>query len=93
MEGVTGVAMMKPRPDRVAWAAVSAVTLCVLLLLLQGGVATAGEIRVLSAVGVKAVMTELARQFEQSSGHQVRIDYGTVGALVGASKRVKARTW
>ena len=68
----------------------AAATLCVLALGTASGVATAGEIKVLSAVGVKPVMTELVPQFERASGHKVRIDYGTVGALVGRVQQGEA---
>jgi molybdate transport system substrate-binding protein len=58
--------------------------------LTQRSVANAAEIKVLSAVGVKPVMVELIPKFEQSSGHGVKIDYGTVGALVGRVQRGEA---
>ncbi|MBI2294005.1 MAG: substrate-binding domain-containing protein [Betaproteobacteria bacterium] len=62
--------------------AVAAVISSFLLVATASGVANAAEIKVLSAVGVKPVMIELIPQFEQSSGHKVKVDYGTVGALV-----------
>ncbi|MBI1991263.1 MAG: substrate-binding domain-containing protein [Betaproteobacteria bacterium] len=61
---------------------VAAVISSFLLVATASGVANAAEIKVLSAVGVKPVMIELIPQFEQSSGHKVKVDYGTVGALV-----------
>jgi len=68
----------------------TAVILCSLLVAAPNGVANAAEIKVLSAVGVKPVMVELIPQFEQSSGHKVRVDYGTVGALVGRIQKGEA---
>lgn len=45
------------------------------------GDATAAEIKVLSTIAVKAVMEELAPQFERTSGHQVSIEFGTSAVL------------
>jgi molybdate transport system substrate-binding protein len=50
----------------------------------------AAEIKVLSADGVKPVMIELIPQLEQSSGHKVTINYGTVGTLVGRIRKGEA---
>jgi molybdate transport system substrate-binding protein len=69
---------------------VAAVISCSLLVAAANGVANAAEIKVLSAVGVKPVMVELIPQFEQLSGHKVRIDYGTVGALVSRIQKGEA---
>src|SRR3990167_5559637 len=68
----------------------AAATLCVLALGTASGVATAGEIKVLSAGGVKPVMTGLVPQCERASGHKVRIDDGAVGALVGRVQQGEA---
>ena len=69
---------------------VAAVISCSLLVAAANGVANAADIKVLSAVGVKPVMVELIPQFEQSSGHKVRIDYGTVGVLVNRIQKGEA---
>jgi molybdate transport system substrate-binding protein len=45
------------------------------------GQAASAELKVLSAGAVKAVVSELAAQFERETGHTVRIDFDTVGAL------------
>ncbi len=67
---------------------VAGVSSC-LLFVAANGVANAAELKVASAVGVKPVMAELIPQFEQSSGHSVRIDYGT-GAVVGRIQKGEA---
>jgi molybdate transport system substrate-binding protein len=45
--------------------------------------ARADEIRVLSSVGIKAVVDELAPQFEKQSKHKVTMVFGLAGALKG----------
>ncbi|HET9943220.1 MAG TPA: molybdate ABC transporter substrate-binding protein [Terriglobia bacterium] len=47
-----------------------------LLVLGQGNVANAAEIRVLCSNGFKAVLEELAPQFERASGHKLVVTYG-----------------
>jgi molybdate transport system substrate-binding protein len=47
-----------------------------------GGV-EAAEIKVLSAGSLKLAMMDLLPQFQKASGHTVRIDYGTAGAIAG----------
>lgn len=63
-----------------------AVAFATLVILAQAGVASAAEIKVLSALGVKEVMDDLAPKFERASGHKLAITFGTLGAVV---KRVQ----
>ena len=49
------------------------------LLLLTPGLSCAEEIRVATASNFRQAMTELARQFEQSSGHRVMPIFGSTG--------------
>ena len=51
------------------------------LALLIGNAADAAEIKVISSVGVKAVLEELTPQFERTSGHKVNITFGTAVPL------------
>jgi molybdate transport system substrate-binding protein len=46
----------------------------------------AAEIKILCPAAMRAVMTELIPQFEKSSGHEVSIEYGTVGAIIARLK-------
>jgi molybdate transport system substrate-binding protein len=52
--------------------------------------AFAAEIKVLSGSGVQPVMLELIPDFERSSGHTVRFDYGTVGGMADRVQRDEA---
>jgi molybdate transport system substrate-binding protein len=52
-----------------------------LLAGLSAGVATAAEIKVLSAGAMRAVLQQLAPAFEQSSGHKLVIEYATAGKV------------
>jgi molybdate transport system substrate-binding protein len=49
-------------------------------VLLQAVAANADEIRVLSSVGIKAVVDELAPQFEKATKHKVTTVFGLAGA-------------
>ncbi len=51
-------------------------------LLLLASTANAAELRVLCANGMQSVMTTLAPQFEQLSGHKLLITYATGGVAV-----------
>lgn len=82
--------MIRTSSAPITVATVAAALSCLLLVATASGVVNAAEIKVLSAVGVKPVMVELIPQFEQSSGHKVTIDYGTVGALVGRIQKGEA---
>lgn len=48
--------------------------------------ARAAEIKVLCPAAMRSVMTELIPQFQNSSGHKVSIEYGTVGAIIARLK-------
>ena len=50
---------------------------CLLLAATTSQLASAADIKVLSAAAVKPALSELIPQFEKSSGHKVTIDYGT----------------
>jgi molybdate transport system substrate-binding protein len=43
--------------------------------------AHAAEIKLLSPVSLRVLLPDLLRQFEQSSGHKVAVDYATLGAI------------
>ena len=47
------------------------------LLLAQAAVADAAELKVIASVGVKAVLEELAPQFERATAHSLKITFGT----------------
>ena len=57
---------------------ITAVTVAVLL---HSTASRADEIRVLSSVGIKAVVDELAPQFEKATKHKVTMVFGLAGAL------------
>jgi molybdate transport system substrate-binding protein len=52
-----------------------------LILLGQGAIAHASEIKVLSAVAMRAALDDLALEFERQTGHKVTITYATAGAV------------
>jgi len=52
-----------------------------LALLTHGAAADAAEIKVIASVGVKAVLEELAPQFERAGEHKVKINFGTAVPL------------
>jgi molybdate transport system substrate-binding protein len=54
-----------------------------ILVVVPTSAASADEIRVLSSVGIKAVVDELAPQFEKATGHKVTLVFGLAGALKG----------
>jgi len=66
--------------------AVVALIACVFLVGLQSD-ARAAEIKVLSAAVMKVVFDDITREFEQTSGHRLRISYVPAGA---ARSRVEA---
>jgi molybdate transport system substrate-binding protein len=49
--------------------------------MLAGNAAGAAEIKVISSVGVKAVLDELVPQFERASQHKVKVTFGTAVPL------------
>lgn len=56
------------------------------LFLLVVGTAEAAEVKVLSAVGMQAVMEELGPKFERATGHKLAITFANLG---GAVKRIQ----
>jgi molybdate transport system substrate-binding protein len=59
----------------------SMVAATVLAITLAPGLGAAAEIKVISSVGVKTVLEELAPQFERASEHKVKITFGTAVPL------------
>jgi molybdate transport system substrate-binding protein len=51
------------------------------ILSTYGSAAEAAEVRVLSALGMRPVMTELGPQFERATGHKLVIQYELIGVL------------
>ena len=49
---------------------------------LQAGIASSAEIKVLSALGMKAVLDELGPKFEQAGKHKLVIKFDTMGGIV-----------
>jgi molybdate transport system substrate-binding protein len=54
----------------------------VLILLLQARSADAAEIKVLSALGIKAAMDDLGSKFERATGHRLAVTFAPLGAMV-----------
>ena len=65
---------------------IAASTIGVMFLLVVGIAAEAAELKVLSAIGMQAVMEDLGPKFERTSGHKLAITFATLGAAV---KRVQ----
>jgi len=57
------------------------------LLLAQGTLASATDVKVFSTVGVKSVLEELIPKFEMSTGHKIDVTWSTAALL---TKRVQA---
>ena len=58
-----------------------------MILLAQGLAAEAAEVKVITGVGMSAVMGELGPQFERATGHKLVIWYGNRGTIL---RRIKA---
>ena len=58
-----------------------------MILLAQGLAAEAAEVKVITGVGMSAVMGELGPQFERATGHKLAIWYGNRGTIL---RRIKA---
>ena len=54
----------------------------VLILLLQARPADAAEIKVLSALGIKAAMDDLGPKFERASGHRLTVTFAPLSAAM-----------
>jgi molybdate transport system substrate-binding protein len=50
-------------------------------LLLQSGLASPADLKVLSATGMRTSLEELVPQFERSAGHKLTLDYDASGGL------------
>jgi molybdate transport system substrate-binding protein len=59
----------------------AAAALYLLIFSYAPSTAFSSELKALSGSGVVHVMTEIIPQFEQSTGHKVTFDYGTVGGM------------
>ena len=56
---------------------------CVALLGMSPmGIASAAELKVLSALSIKGIMDDLAPEFERTSGHKLVIAYGALGVVM-----------
>jgi molybdate transport system substrate-binding protein len=56
--------------------------LAALILMSQARIADAAEIKVLSALGIKAVMEELGPRFERATGHRLAVTFAPLSAAV-----------
>lgn len=54
----------------------------VLFVLMGAGAASAAEIKVLSANGMRDVMEEVGPKFARSTNHKLTIEFGTIGVLL-----------
>src|SRR4051812_10540609 len=54
-----------------------------MLALFAHAAVKAAEVKVLSAVAMQAALDDLARAFEQATGHRVTVSYATAGVLAG----------
>jgi molybdate transport system substrate-binding protein len=61
---------------------IAASNIGVMFLLVVGIAAEAAELKVLSAIGIQAVMEDLMPKFERTSGHKLAITFATLGAAV-----------
>ena len=59
----------------------TAVSLGLFFVLASGAIANASEIKVLSTIGVKSVVEELAPQFERKTGHKLAITFGVANVM------------
>jgi len=60
---------------------IGALTVCLLPLVGGGDSASAAEVKVLSANGVKAILVDLAPKFERVSGNKVTLTVGEAGEI------------
>jgi molybdate transport system substrate-binding protein len=67
---------------RTLWIAVT-----ILAIATRATAVEAEEIRVLSPVAMRAAMPQIAAQFETASGHKLRVEYATAGAIVDRVKK------
>jgi molybdate transport system substrate-binding protein len=55
-----------------------------------GGIANAGDIKLLSAAALRPALDELLPQFEESSGYRAMVAYGSAGALTNRMRKGEA---
>jgi molybdate transport system substrate-binding protein len=67
--------------------AARAATVALVIALVQGAVASAAEIKVLSPAGFRPVLNELGPQFERSTGHKLVVAYGSAA---GTKRQIEA---
>lgn len=67
---------------RTLWVAVTILTIAT-----RSAAAEAEEIGVLSPVAMRAAMPQVAAQFEAASGHKLRVEFATAGAIVDRIKK------
>ncbi|MBI2296454.1 MAG: substrate-binding domain-containing protein [Betaproteobacteria bacterium] len=60
---------------------VTAAVVTFLVALSKGGLANAAEIKVFSGTGVRTVVSELGRQFEEATGHKLVMQFGVFAVL------------
>jgi molybdate transport system substrate-binding protein len=82
--------MMRTSSAAPVAASVAVVIVSLLLVATTTSAVGGGEIKLLSASGMKPAMVKLIPQFEESSGYKVTVDYGTVGALAGRIQKGEA---
>lgn len=85
-----GVTMIRTSSAATIAATVAVAISCSLLVATASSVASAAEIKVLSGSAVEPAMIELIPKFEQSSGHKVTFDYGTVGGMTDRLQKGEA---
>jgi len=61
--------------------AATAAVVTFLVAMAIGGLANAAEIKVLSSSGVRGVVSELGRQFEDATGHKLVVDFAVFAVL------------
>jgi molybdate transport system substrate-binding protein len=66
---------------RTSFRAIGTALSCVLLIVSSGRIASAAEIKLLSAVALQPGIAGLISDFEKSTGNKLTVAYGTVGAL------------
>ena len=58
-----------------------AIGLTVSACLTQAGITYGAEVKVLSSTGVRGILTELGRQFEEATGHRLVVEYDVFAVL------------
>lgn len=58
-----------------------AAKITLVMLLAHRTTTVAADVRLLSALGMREVLNEIAPQFERATGHRLAIQYGSSGGL------------